>query len=238
MLSVFADTIGSGTDLRRTRWFLEASSKLLRPPRQVRVRPTTAGHVPGEWVFRGDARDDQAILYLHGGGFVEGSVNTHREIAARVALASGARVLLIDYRLAPEHPYPGALEDCIESYRWLLTQGFESGHIGIVGDSAGGGLAISTLVLLRDSGAPLPAAAVCVSPWVDLALEGDTVAKYERSDPMVRTDFLRFAARQYLAGQAPRSPLASPTTISTAASSPYSQSTTVAHSMKLPSKCP
>jgi acetyl esterase/lipase len=207
---VFAPGIGSGTNLHRTRRFLEAASYLAMMPRGIKVESVTAHGVLAEWVSAPHASEHHAILYLHGGAFVQGSLNTYRDLAARVSLASGARVLLIEYRLAPEHPFPAALDDAVAAYQWLLAQGFSGGCIAVAGDSAGGGLVISALVSLRDSQTKLPAAAVCISPWVDLAMEGESVSKYQQTDPMIRVDFLRFAADLYLAGRDPRLPLASP----------------------------
>jgi acetyl esterase/lipase len=150
------------------------------------------------------------MLYLHGGGYVVGSIATHRGLAGRLSQAAAARVLLVDYRLAPEHPFPAAVDDAASAYRWLLAQGIESARLVIAGDSAGGGLTIATLVALRDAGVPLPAAAVCLSPWVDLEGSGDSVTTKAAADPLVQKDMLLQLGAWYLAGADPRTPLAAP----------------------------
>jgi acetyl esterase/lipase len=143
-------------------------------------------------------------------GYVIGSINTHRDLASRLSLAAAARVLLIDYRLAPEHPFPAAVDDATAAYRWLLSSGADPSHMVIAGDSAGGGLTVATLVALRDAGTPLPAAGVCLSPWVDLECSGESMTTKAAADPMVRRDGLMKMAEWYLAGQPPRTPLAAP----------------------------
>src|SRR5277367_1990585 len=132
---------------------------------KVKVEPVSAGGVPSEWISAPDARPDHAFLYLHGGGYVAGGLDTHREVAARVSAATGARTLLIDYRLAPEHPFPAAVDDAVAAYKFILAGGIKPSKIAIGGDSAGGGLTVALLVALRDAKVPLPAAGVCISPW-------------------------------------------------------------------------
>ena len=179
-------------------------------PADMRTERLSAGGVPAEWVVAPEARVDRAVLYLHGGGYVVGSINTHRELAARLSRAARARVLVIDYRLAPEHPYPAAVEDATAAYRWLLAAGTQPQHIVIAGDSAGGGLTVATLVALRDAALPLPAAGVCLSPWVDLEGSGESMATKAAVDPLVNRERVRKTAAYYLAGQDPRTPLAAP----------------------------
>ncbi len=176
----------------------------------VRTEPVSIGAVPAEWVVASGAADDRIVLYLHGGGYVMGSINTHRELASRLSRAAAARVLLIDYRLAPEHPHPAAVEDAVSAYRWLLARGVTPSHLAIAGDSAGGGLTVATLVALRDAGVPLPAAAVCLSPWVDLEGLGESMSTRAAVDPMVQREPLQRLAALYLDGQDPRTPLAAP----------------------------
>src|SRR3954447_12774809 len=137
----------------------------LPPADDVTATAVDAGGVPAEWVDTPGADAGRVVLYLHGGGYVGGSLVTHRKLAGDVSRASGARVLLLDYRLAPEHPAPAAAGDGVRAYRWLLEQGIDPGSIAIAGDSAGGGLAVAVLVALRDAGDPMPAAGVCISPW-------------------------------------------------------------------------
>ncbi len=156
------------------------------------------------------ANPARVILYLHGGGYVMGSINTHRELGQRLSRAAAARVLLIDYRLAPEHPHPAAVEDATRAYRWLLSRGVSPSRLVVAGDSAGGGLTVATLLAARDSGLPLPAAGVCLSPWVDLEGVGESMTTKAAADPLVQRDGLRRMGALYLNGQDPRTPLASP----------------------------
>jgi len=169
-----------------------------------------AGGVPAEWVTAQGAASDSALLYLHGGGYVIGSPETHRELASRISLAAGCRVLVLDYRLAPEDPYPAAVEDATSAYRWLLSQGFEPSRLAVAGDSAGGGLTVATLVSLRESGLPLPACAVCISPWVDLECLGESMLTKRGVDPMVSRQGLVDLGVLYIHGADLRSPLAAP----------------------------
>ncbi len=169
-----------------------------------------AGGVPAEWVTAQGAASDAALLYLHGGGYIVGSTATHRELAARISLAAGCRVLVLDYRLAPEDPYPAAVEDATSAYCWLLSQGFEPSRLAVAGDSAGGGLTVATLVSLRESGLPLPACAVCISPWVDLEGLGESMQSKRGVDPMISRQGLVDAGVLYVHGADLRSPLAAP----------------------------
>ena len=176
----------------------------------VKVEPVQARSVKAEWVTAPGADAGRAILYLHGGGYVIGSINTHRSLASRISRASKARVLVIDYRLAPEHPFPAAVDDSVAAYRWMLATGLKPARIGVAGDSAGGGLAVATLVAIKDAKLPLPAAAACLSPWIDLEGLGDSMKTKASVDPMVQKDGLVQMAQAYLAGANPRSPLAAP----------------------------
>jgi len=150
------------------------------------------------------------VLYLHGGGYVIGSPRSHRHLAAAIASAGQATGLLLDYRLAPEHPFPAAVEDATAAYRWLLEQGIAPGHVVIGGDSAGGGLTVATLVALRDAGVPRPAAGVCISPWTDLTFGGASYRTRAQSDPIVSRPGIDGMAQAYLGATPPRTPLASP----------------------------
>ncbi len=179
-------------------------------PADIALEPVDAGGVPAEWVTAPGAQPGRVILYLHGGGYVIGSIRSHRELASRLSRAAGARVLLIDYRLAPEHPHPAAVEDATAAYRWLLSRGIAPSRLVIAGDSAGGGLTVASLVALRDAGQPLPTAGVCLSPWVDLEGIGDSMTSKAGVDPMVQADGLRKMAQCYLGSNDPRTPLAAP----------------------------
>jgi len=169
-----------------------------------------AGGVKAEWVSAPDTDAGRAVLYLHGGGYVIGSIDTHRSLAARLSRASKARVLAIDYRLAPEHPHPAAVDDSVAAYRWMLTQGLKPARIAVAGDSAGGGLTVATLVAIRDAKLPLPGAGACLSPWVDLEGIGESMTTKAGVDPIVQKAGLLQMAAAYLAGKDPRTPLAAP----------------------------
>ena len=177
---------------------------------QADVTSVDANGVPAQWVAAHNASDDSAILYLHGGGYVIGSVDTHRELAARISRSTGSRVLTIDYRMAPENSFPAAVEDATNAYHWLLEQGINPRQMAIAGDSAGGGLAVATLVSLRDSGDLLPACSVLLSPWVDMEGIGETMTSNADVDPMVGKESLIAMAGLYLDGADPRTPLAAP----------------------------
>ena len=179
-------------------------------PPDVRCERVSAGGVPAEWVAAPGAAEDRAILYLHGGGYAIGSIDSHRAMAAGLSRAAGARVLLIGYRLAPEHPFPAAVEDSTAAYRWLLRQGVDPSRIVIAGDSAGGGLTVATLVALRDAKDRLPAAGVCISPWVDMEASGESMTTKAAEDPMIQRDIIEWFAALYVKKDERRAPLASP----------------------------
>src|ERR1700693_6339870 len=178
--------------------------------RDVKCEAVSAGGVPAEWIVPPNAASDRVILYLHGGGYVMGSINTHRAMVARMARASQARALALDYRLAPEHPFPAAVEDATAAYRWLLAQGYTTGKIVIAGDSAGGGLTLATLLALRDAETPLPAAAVPISAWSDMEGTGASIKTRAARDPMVANGMLFNLAKAYVGNVDPRNPLVSP----------------------------
>lgn len=172
---------------------------------------TTANGVPGEWITNGGSTDATTIYYLHGGGYSLGSVNTHATMISQIARASKARAFAIDYRLAPEHPFPAALDDALAGYRWLLAQDIDPKSIVIGGDSAGGGLAAATLVALRDASDPLPGAAVLLSPWTDLAGTGESQKTRADLDPMIPAFEGVSPVAEWYAGDRPvTDPLVSP----------------------------
>jgi len=176
----------------------------------VRCETVDAGGVPAEFVSTPESDKGRVVYYLHGGGYVMGSIVTHRELASRLARAAKARVLLIDYRLAPENPFPAAVEDAVTGYRWLLSCGVKPERVVIAGESAGGGLTAATLVALKDRGEPLPAAAVCISPWADMECTGESLTTRADVDPLIQRDTLMEMAKIYLGGTEPCTPLASP----------------------------
>lgn len=201
---------GTQATIEEGRASFERAVSIIPLPPDVVCQPVEANGVPGEWISTRGADDSCVIYYLHGGGYAIGSVNTHREMISRIARAAGARAFAINYRLAPEHPFPAAVEDAVAAYRWLLESGVSPARVVIAGDSAGGGLALATLLALRDAGVPLPAAAVCISPWTDLAVTGATMDTKAAVDPMIRKDDAIEGAKLYLAGADPKTPLASP----------------------------
>ena len=166
--------------------------------------------IPAEWISAPESQEDRVILYLHGGGYLFGSARTHRVMLAHMARAAKARVLALDYRLAPEIPFPAPVEDSVSAYRWLLAQGISAQKMVIGGDSAGGGLAVAAMVALRSVGEPLPAAGVCISAWTDMESTGDSHMTNAESDPSVSKERLLKIAKVYLAGKEPTAPLASP----------------------------
>ena len=179
-------------------------------PAEAEVTPVTVAGRPAEWVAAPGSSADRAVLYLHGGGYVIGSCDTHRNLAYNLSAASKARVLLLDYRLAPESPFPAAVEDAVAAYCWLLDEGFAPGRLSIGGDSAGGGLTVAVLVALRYRGQPMPAAGLCLSPWVDMEGVGASMTAKADEDPTLNHEVLLWFSERYLAGADARAPLAAP----------------------------
>ena len=174
------------------------------------VQPASIGGVKGEWVRSRRARRDAVLLYLHGGGYVIGSPTSHRHLVAGISEASGLSAFSADYRMGPEVPFPGAVEDAVSAYKGLLDSGIAPSRLAIAGDSAGGGLTIATLVALRDRKIPLPATAVVLSPWVDLTGSGESMRTRASRDPMIKYEHIGKMAGAYLGGADPKTPLASP----------------------------
>jgi epsilon-lactone hydrolase len=188
----------------------ERAEKVFPTPPDVKVERVTAPAAPAEWLRPPSAVPGRVVLYLHGGGYVMGSPRSHRHLAAAIAAAAEAGALLLDYRLAPEHPYPAAVQDATAAYRWLLDQAVVPERIVIAGDSAGGGLTVATLLALREARLPLPAGGVCISPWVDLTCSGASYATKAAADPIVDRASVEEMALAYLGATPPRIPLASP----------------------------
>jgi monoterpene epsilon-lactone hydrolase len=176
----------------------------------VAVEQTNANGVRAEWNSTPPAARDAVLLYLHGGGFVIGSLDSHRHLVSEAGRAAKALTLALDYRLAPEHPFPAAVEDAVAGYRFLLAQGYRPERVTIAGDSAGGGLVVSAMIAIRDAGLPQPACGWCISPWVDLEALGETMSTKASADPTVQKAGILDMARLYLNGADPRSPLAAP----------------------------
>jgi monoterpene epsilon-lactone hydrolase len=189
----------------------ESESKGERPlPEGASHELVDAGGVSAEWVNMPASRPDRLLLFMHGGGYYRGSARSARTSAAWIAGATAARVLSIDYRLAPEHPFPAAIEDTQTAYRWLLSLGLKPERIVVGGVSAGGGLALALLLALRDAGEPMPAGAVPMSAWTDLAQTGASFRTRAADDPSISKEYLDRFASLYLNGADPRTPLASP----------------------------
>jgi len=216
VLAMIVDMLRNRPLLNRDDDFLTIRARLEELSTISPVPPGTthvaveAGGVPCEWVDSPEGGREGALLYLHGGGYTIGSVRSHRHLVAYLAGATGLRALSVDYRLAPEHPFPAAVDDATVAYRWLVASGVPPARIVVGGDSAGGGLTVATLVALRDAGDRLPAAAVCLSPWVDLEGIGASMTTKQDVDPMVERHGLLRAAQAYLGGADPRAPLAAP----------------------------
>ena len=188
----------------------DRAERVFVTPADVAVERVAAPVRPAEWLTPPGARSDTVVLYLHGGGYVIGSPRSHRHLAAAVARASAARALLLDYRLAPEHPFPAALDDAVAAYEWLLGQGLDARRIVVAGDSAGGGLTVATLLALRDRGRPLPAAGVCISPWVDLTCSAQSYTSKAAVDPIVTQESVTMLAKAYVGAGDVKAPLVSP----------------------------
>jgi acetyl esterase/lipase len=201
---------GVTTDWPKARANMEEALAALPSVEGVSQTLTKIDTIAAEWAQVPGASQDRVLLYLHGGGYCAGSLSTHRTLVAQIAKSFKGRVLAIDYRLAPEHMYPAAIDDAVTAYRFLLDQGIKPSHIAIAGDSAGGGLTVATLLALRDKKIPLPAAAWPISPWVDLEGRGASLKTKAESDLIVTADGLHNYAKAYAGarrGEAHASPV-------------------------------
>ncbi len=202
---------GTARDILAVRRRIARLGHLVPPaPPETEVLHLDLDGVKAVRVATRESRADRHVLYLHGGGHVAGAPVLYRDFIWRIAAATRARVTIIDHRLAPEHPFPAALDDAVAAYRGMLADGADPLRLAIMGESAGGGLVFSTLLELRDQGTPLPAAAVALSPWTDLALTGESLRRNAKADPMLRADEAPLMAGYYLSGTDPRTPYASP----------------------------
>jgi monoterpene epsilon-lactone hydrolase len=199
------------TNLEALRLAVDSDSERFPLDPDINVeRVSVAIGVSAEWTWTEAADPARVVLYLHGGGYVFGSILSHRHLVAEIGRTSGSRTLAIDYRLSPENPFPAAVDDALASYRFLLEEGFEPRHIAFAGDSAGGGLVVSTLVAIKEAGLPQPACGWVISPWVDMEASGETFVSRADADPMVKREIIVNFAQAYLNGADPRSPFASP----------------------------
>lgn len=203
----FDDSQGPIEGMRRN---YEKINDEFSPDEGTNFERLSAGGVPAEMISRDDSDQSRVTIYVHGGGFVIGSVRTHRVIMSKLASASGGKVLGLEYRMAPENPFPAAVEDTIAAYRWLLSEGYDPGKISIAGDSAGGGLVVSALVSLRYLGEPMAGAGWCISPWVDFEGLGNSMTSNAEVDPVVAKEGLEFMAQLYIGDRDRRTPLAAP----------------------------
>ena len=197
-------------DIDQVRANLDAAISVLPIDADARFTPVDAGGIRAEWTLMPGSLPSRTVYYLHGGGYVWGSPKTHRSLTAKLAAEAQARVLAVDYRLAPEHRFPAGLDDVIRGYRWLSESVASPKEIAVCGDSAGGGLAMGLLVALRDRQLPVPACAVVFSPWADLTGESETYVTRAAVDPILDAEGAVQNAALYLAGADPRGPLASP----------------------------
>lgn len=205
-----ARSVAPDTSVAERRELFERAVAMFPLPPDVKVQPVDAGGIPSEWLSTPGFDPSAVLLFFHGGGYNIGSLNTHRHLAADLARAGGVRALSVGYRLAPEHPFPAAVDDAVAAYRWLLSSGVLPQRIILSGDSGGGGLVLAALLKLRDDGDTLPAAAVCLSPWTDLANTGGSVMQRATDDPLLTPDELHRYAAAYLDDADPENPLASP----------------------------
>ena len=200
--------MASGSSVVELRATNEQMARPAAP--DVTSEPVVANGVDAAWICAPSAATDRVVLYLHGGGYIMGSLNTHRDLMGRISRAAQTRVLGLDYRLAPEHPFPAAVDDTVAGYRFLLDQGLPPSRLAIAGDSAGGALALAALIAGRDAGLPMPAAAVCLSPFLDLEGTGESITTRADVDPIATPEVIDVWAKAYLAGADPRTPLANP----------------------------
>jgi monoterpene epsilon-lactone hydrolase len=175
------------------------------PPSDIRFEPFSIGPLPACWAFARGVNKHHVLLFFYGGGYIAGSVRSHFGIMGRLSLATGCAVLGVNYRLAPENPFPAAINDALSAYKWLLHHPYPHNHIAFAGVSAGGGLALSLMLRLKQEKLPLPAAGICICPWVDLAKTTYTDVK-----DIISKDKLLLASQSYVGDHDPKNPLISP----------------------------
>ncbi|HEY2186244.1 MAG TPA: alpha/beta hydrolase [Xanthobacteraceae bacterium] len=194
---------------RRQR--LDEVGSVWPPAEDVQLTATDLGGIPGEWSIVPGSDAARVLMFLHGGGYCSGSIVSHRRMLTEAGRAAGARTLAVGYRLAPEHPFPAALDDALAAWRFLRRQGIAPAHIAIGGDSAGGGLTVALVNALRDDKEALPACAWLVSPWTDLTMSGSTLITKDNTDPIIHRGYLQELADAYLApGMNGKDPRVSP----------------------------
>jgi len=206
----FGSQFDTSIPIGKQRAMVERQSRYALMPSKIDIQPIAISEIYAEWVRPSAVRNDCSILYLHGGGYTMGSCTTHRALVARMAIASQTPALLIEYRLAPENPFPAALEDTLKAYHYLLDQGVTPGRIIFAGDSAGGSLAVAAAVYLREEKEQLPGGIVCISAWADLTLSGETMSTCAKTDPMLSRETSSLHASWYVGQHDPKEPLISP----------------------------
>ncbi len=208
-INVFRNTLFiHKTEANTIRVGFERISNITKFPRFVTKEDLTYAGIDAAWFVPEGYGKSKTILYLHGGGYVMGSHNTHRSLIGRIARASGCRALAINYRKAPEYPYPAAIEDAIKAYKQMVADGFE--NIFIMGDSAGGGLSLALIQLIKKEKLPKAAGLVLLSPWTDLTLSGDSIKGKKDVDPMIAPHLLKIFSERYYGEADPNDPLISP----------------------------
>ena len=199
------------TSIEKQRQNADRSSGLLsKLPPEIELKAVKIGNLAAEWIALPEQKKDRVILYFHGGGYVMGSIQGHRAHVAKFVKGSGVAAFLFDYRLAPEHPFPGAVEDAVAAYRYLLAEGVSPTKIAFAGDSAGGGLVLATLLALKDQNIPLPAGAVALSPWTDLACTGDSYRTKLKAEPLAPAESWTVYSKYYVGNNDPKTPWISP----------------------------
>ncbi len=181
-----------------------------RIPKDIHTTRVDIDGIPAEWITPVSAQSENVVLHFHGGGYVVGGIASHLMMCIPMAQTVKIKILLPEYRLAPEHPFPAAVDDALRIYRWLLAQGYKAGNIIVCGDSAGGGLSLALVLSLIAAGQELPAAVVCMSPWTDLTMKGQSQITNAKSEAVLRTDVLREWASAYIGKENPMNPIISP----------------------------
>lgn len=197
-------------DIDKTRKRLDFFGGLGRTPRRVGYRRDTLAGLPAGWIVPQRATDDAVLLYWHGGAYLVGSIRSHRPLVSHIANAAGVQAVIPEYRLAPEHRYPAALEDAVRAYRQLLDNGIEPDRIVVGGDSAGGGLTVAMLLELRNAGIPLPQACILLSPWLDLTGSGESMHTHASRDPLFEPHDMPGVVSRYCDDNERRLPTVSP----------------------------
>ena len=202
-----ATTIDHNAPVEVIRKVVEDAARFGRFPKTLPSQAITVDHIPAEWLIPARSAVHSALLYLHGGGYMAGSIKSYRATAGQIAEAGNIRTLLIEYRLAPEYAFPAALEDALCAYEWLQRSGYEK--IILAGDSAGAALALATILSLRSKQESMPALVICISPWLDVESTGESITTNARRDPMLKRDDLK-VCRYYIGQNDPHDPLISP----------------------------